>query len=160
MPPWAYLAARVLGAVVTTSILVAATLGLGVVAYGVDVRTATLPGLLAGLVLGTVCFTSLGIAVTSVIRNADTAPAVVNVLILPLTFVSGIWMTLEGAPSWLTTVAGWFPVRALAHQLQTAFHPGTAGPGLVGRDLAVLAAWTVVGALVAARRFRWESARG
>ena len=156
LPAWAFLAGRILATLVTAAILVAATLALGVFAYGVEIRTATLPGLVLTLVLGSACFTSLGLAVTTIIPNAEAAPAITNVLILPLTFISGIWMVLAHAPAWLSTTARIFPVRALAHGLQTAFDPATPGHGVVGGDLLVLGAWTLAAVAVSLRWFRWE----
>jgi ABC-2 type transport system permease protein len=159
LPPWVFMAGRIGSSLVTATVLVLTTLTLGVVAYGAEVRIETLPGLVATLVLGAVCFTTLGLAVTAAIPNADAAPAVVNAVILPLTFISGIWMVLHDAPGWLTTTADVFPVHALAHGLQQAFHPATSGPGLDATDLAVLIVWTVIGLRLCQRWFRWESRR-
>jgi ABC-2 type transport system permease protein len=159
LPTWVFMGARIVSTLVTALVLTVVTLALGVFAYDVDIRTSTLLGLVLTLVVGSVCFTTLGLAISTVIPNADAAPAITNVTILPLTFISGIWMVLAGAPSWLTTLAKVFPVRALAHGLQHAFDPATTGAGVVGTDLMVLGIWIVVGLVVIARRFRWESAR-
>jgi len=159
LPNWVFLAGRIGSTLVTATVLVGATLLLGSVAYDVQIRTSTLPGLIATIVVGSVCFTTLGLAATTIIPNADAAPAVLNLLILPLTFISGIWMVLDGAPGWLDVVAKIFPVRPLAHSLQYAFHPATLGAGFVWSDLAVLSAWTVGGVVVCLRWFRWESRR-
>jgi len=159
LPPWVFLAGRIGSTLVTAAVLVGVTLALGVGAYGVTIPTSTLPGLVLTIVVGTICFTSLGLAITCVIPNADAAPAVVNLLILPLTFISGIWMVLSDAPVWLDTTAKIFPVRALAHGLQLAFDPTTTGMGIYWRGLAVLAAWAVGGLVVCIRWFRWEPKR-
>jgi len=159
MPTWVFMAGRIVSTLVTALALTAATLGLGVVAYGVHLRTSTLAGLLLTLALGSVCFTTLGLAVTAIIPNADAAPAIVNVIVLPLTFISGIWMVLATAPAWLTTVARFFPVKALADGLQHAFDPATTGNGIVMGDLRSLAIWTAVGVILFLRTFRWESSR-
>jgi ABC-type multidrug transport system permease subunit len=159
LPPWVFIAGRIGSAVVTTFVLVVATLLLGRLAYGVDIRTSTMLGMLLTLSLGTACFTTLGLAVTAIIPNADAAPAIVNVLILPLTFISGIWMVIADAPTWLDTTARIFPVRAFAHGLQHAFDPGTRGNGVVIGDLLTLMVWALVGVSVCIRWFRWEPRR-
>jgi ABC-2 type transport system permease protein len=156
LPTWVYLAGRIGSTLVTAAVLVAATLGLGVAAYGVKLRLDTLPALVVTVVLGAVCFTALGLAATTIIANADAAPALLNALVLPLTFVSGIWMVLTDAPAWLDVLAKVFPVHALAHALQHAFHPASSAPGFVAADLVTLLAWTALGIAVAARWFRWE----
>ena len=106
------------------------TLALGVVAYGVHVRTSTLPGLLITLALGTAAFTALGIGITRFIPNAEAAPVVVNLVILPLTFISSIWFPTDGMPKALIDIAKIFPIRALADGLQHAFDPRTVGSGI------------------------------
>jgi ABC-2 type transport system permease protein len=100
------------------------------------------------LVLGTACFTTLGIGIVRFIRNADAAPAVLNVAILPLTFISGIWFTTDNQPAWLRHIAAIFPVHALAEALQYAFNPHTSGSGINGADARTLAIWLVVGIAV------------
>jgi ABC-2 type transport system permease protein len=159
LPTWVYITGRVGSTLITAATLVAATLGLGVTAYGVHIRVETLWGLIATLVAGSVCFTVLGLAITAAIPNAEAAPAIVNLILLPLTFVSGIWMVLTDAPTWLDVTAKIFPVRAFAHGLQHAFDPATTGAGIVRTDLMVLAIWTLVGLRTCQRWFRWESRR-
>ena len=159
LPAWVYIGGRIGSALITTVVLVVTTLALGVFAYGVTIRTSTVVALAATLVMGSVCFTVLGLAATAIIPNADAAPAIVNVLILPLTFISGIWMVLANAPGWLDVTAEIFPVHALAHGLQHAFDPATVGNGVDWSDLLVLAIWTAVGLRVCQRWFRWESRR-
>ncbi len=159
LPTWVYLAANVLSTLLTALLLVVVTLALGIFAYGVEFRLSTLPGLLATIVVGSAAFTALGLAITAAIPNGDAAPAVTNVLVLPLSFISGIWMVMNDAPRWLTVLAEIFPVRPFAHGLQAAFDPATRGMGLIGADLWTLTAWLVLGVVVSLRWFRWESTR-
>jgi ABC-2 type transport system permease protein len=157
LPNWVYLAGRIGSTAITVAVLVVATLGLGVAAYGVEIRVPTLPGLALTLLAGTVCFTVLGLAVTALIPRAESASAIANLLLLPVTFASGIWMVIADPPRWLDLVAGALPVRAFAHGLQYAFHPASPAPGIVGRDLAVLVIWAVIGVVAFRRWFRWEA---
>ncbi len=157
LPTWIYIAGRIGSTLITATTLVAATLGLGVGAYHVHIRLATLPGLMSTLMLGSMCFTVLGLAITAAIPNAEAAPAIVNLLLLPLTFISGIWMVLSDMPTWLDTTAKIFPVHAFAHGLQHAFHPASTSPGFVGTDLLVLTIWTLVGLRICQRWFRWDT---
>lgn len=157
LPPWAYLTGVVGSTLVTAVVLVVVTLTLGVVAYGVEIQTGTLVGLILTLVLGTSCFTVLGLAATAIMPNGDAASAITNLILLPLTFISGIWFVMAGTPAWLDVTAKIFPVRALAHGLQFAFDPRTSGNGVSGFDLAVLAIWTLIGVVAYLRFFRWTS---
>ena len=159
VPPWAYLTGQIGSCIVTTMELVAITIAAGVLAYDVDFRWDTIGGLLATVALGAACFCALGLAISGLCPNGDAAPAIVNFSIFPLIFVSGIFFPLDDAPSWLTSLAKMFPVQHLANGLQYAFDPRTEAPGVNGGDLAVLAAWTVIGAVLALRLFTWENKR-
>ena len=135
LPRWAYVAARIGSTLVIVLTMTALTLALGVIAYGVHIRASTLPGLIVTLVLGTAAFTTLGIGVTRFIPNAEAAAVVVNLLILPLTFISSIWFPTTGMPKWLVDIAKIFPIRALADGLEYAFNPFTTGAGFKGEDV-------------------------
>jgi len=154
LPRWGYVAARVGSTVVIVGLMTAVTLGLGAAAYGVTVPASTLPGLVVVLVLGTAAFTTLGIGITRFIPNAEAAPVVVNLVILPLTFISSIWFPTDGLPSWLQDIAKLFPVRALAEGLQYVFDPRTVGSGLNAQDVRTLAIWVVIGVFLMVRFLR------
>jgi ABC-2 type transport system permease protein len=145
LPRWAYIAARIGSTVLIMFAITVVTLVVGVVAYNVQVRGSTLPGLIATLILGTAAFTTLGIGITRFIKNAEAAPVIVNLTVLPLTFISSVWFPTDTLPSWLNTIAKIFPIRPLADGLQYAFDPRTTGAGFKGSDLLSLAIWTAVG---------------
>jgi ABC-2 type transport system permease protein len=117
--------------------------------YGVPLPSDW-PQIVAMLVLGAVCFCALGVAVASVIANADAAPAVAQLILFPLLFISGTYTPIHSAA--LNRVAGWLPVRPFNEALTGLF---TGHTGTDWRQLGVVAAWGAVGAIVAVRRFRW-----
>jgi ABC-2 type transport system permease protein len=158
LPEWAFLSGRIGSAVVTAAAVTVVTFAVGALAYDVHVRLETLPGLVLALLVGTACFSALGVAVNRLIPNAEAAPAVVNGLILPLTFISGVWADFD-TPGWLQTLAELFPVQHLANSLQFAFDPRTNGPGIVLDDMLVLAVWGAIGFVVGARYLRREKLR-
>lgn len=159
VPTWAYMAGQVGSSIVITFMLLFLTLGLGVVAFGVEFRSTTAAGLVVTLALGAACFCALGLAVSGICPNADAAPAIVNFSIFPLLFISGIFFPLDSAPHWLSSLAKLFPMQRLADGLQYAFDPRTRGLGFNGGDVLGLLAWTVAGSLLAFRLFRWDSAK-
>jgi ABC-2 type transport system permease protein len=154
LPRWAYVAGRIGSAAITTVAMTVLTLVIGRLGYGVHVRGPTLPGFLIAVVLGSACFTALGIGIVAFIRDADAAPAVVNFTILPLTFISGIWFTTDGQPGWLRQTAEVFPVHALADALQYSFDPRTMGTGIRGADVRTLSIWLVIGLVLMVRFLR------
>jgi ABC-2 type transport system permease protein len=160
LPRWAYIAGRIGSTVAIVAAMTAFTLALGAAAYGVDVRASTLPGVIVALVLGTAAFTMLGIGIVRFMPNAESAPAIVNLAVLPLTFISGIWFVTDGLPKLLLNIAKVFPIHALADSLKYAFDPRTTGAGLNGGDIRTLLIWTVAGSLLMLRFLRRPRGEG
>lgn len=160
LPPWVFLAGRLVTAVVLGLLMAALLVVLGRVLYGVALPGSTAVGFAVALVVGAAAFCVLGVAVTALIPTEAAAPAVANAVTLPLFFVSGIFIPAENIPGWLLAIADVFPIKPFADALFTAFDPATSGAGLAWADLAVVAAWGAAGALVASRTFRWTPRRG
>jgi ABC-2 type transport system permease protein len=76
---------------------------------------------------------------------------------LPISFISGIWFPLDGAPGWVTTTADIFPLKHIVDAFTGCFLAGTPSAGFAWGDLAVIAAWGVGGLIVATRRLRREA---
>jgi ABC-2 type transport system permease protein len=159
LPSLAFLGGRILSATAIALLLVAIVTVAGALFYGVDPPTNTLPAFVVSLALGAAVFCALGLAVTAIIPNADASPAVVNATILPLLFISDVFIPLDDAPGWLTTFASVFPVKHFSEALQTAFNPFETGAGFEPVALAVLAAWGAIGVILAVRFFSWEPRR-
>ncbi|HVL89345.1 MAG TPA: ABC transporter permease [Actinomycetota bacterium] len=157
LPPWIYLAGRIVNAVVVALILVAIMLAFGTLVYGVELPGSTMPAFVATLLIGAASLCALGLAATTLVPNEDAAPPIINLMVLPLLFVSDVFIPLEDAPGWLTTLADAFPIRPLATSLIDSFIGG--GSGWHPRSLAVVTLWGLAGVAVAARRFRWEPKR-
>lgn len=156
LPPWTHIAGLIGSATllaIAGSILMIAV---GVAFYDVEIDPARMPAALLAIVVGVVSFSSLGIALGSVVPTASAAPAAANAFILPLAFVSGVFIPLDDAPQWLTTVGDVFPLRPFATSVQDAFHPLVEPPALYPGRLAVVAAWGIAGAIASARFFEWS----
>jgi len=122
-------------------------------AFDVHIYLSQLPEAIVSLVLGALCLSALGVAVSSMVKNAEQAQPVVQLTFLPLSFISGIWFPLDGAPSWLVDLAHIFPLSHLVQSFSAGFTPHQ---GWQPGHLAVLVAWTVGALAIAVRRFRWE----
>ncbi|HEX2178082.1 MAG TPA: ABC transporter permease [Actinomycetota bacterium] len=159
LPGWAYLAAKMLHSVAVAILLVLICLVFGMLLYDVRIPLSSIPALVVSLAFGAACFSALGMAVTTIVPNADAAPAIVNASILPLLFVSDVFIPMQDPPAWIDTIGNLFPIRHFSEALQRAFFPPAGGSAFSAMDLAVLAAWGAVGLLVAVRRFSWEPRR-
>jgi ABC-2 type transport system permease protein len=107
------------------------------------------------LLLGSGSFAALGIALTAVIKSAEGSSAVVNALYLPVSFISGAFFSEEAFPAALRAVAAILP---LSHMIRLCRDIVVYDDTVLDHldDVAVIAAWGVVGVLVALRGFRWE----
>jgi ABC-2 type transport system permease protein len=156
LPAWAYLGGRILHAAGVALLLVVIVAAFGAVFYGVPVPWAQLPALLVTLLLGAATFCALGLAIAAFVPNADAAPAVVNAAILPLLFISNVFIPLQNAPDWIDVVSGIFPVRHFADAMLRIYDVNTVGAGFSVGDLGAMAIWGVIGLFVAVRFFSWE----
>jgi ABC-2 type transport system permease protein len=156
LPVEAYVAARLIHAVLVGLLLVVIVVAFGAIFYDVDLPRSTLPAFLVTVALGSAAFAMLGIAITAFIPNADAAPAIVNFTILPLFFISDVFINLDNPPAWLDAVANVFPVVHFSKAMQTAFNPFEHGAGFEPLHLGVIAAWGAAAFVVAVRGFSWE----
>lgn len=158
LPAVTYLGAA-LGSIVVVFALQAATiLVLGRFVYG-----AALPGdrvsVVLALALGAVAFAGMGFGAAALIRSAEGSSAVVNVIVLPMTFLSGGFGPTRDFPEVLQTIANVLPLTYFVEIVTGIFlrdEPVWSKPGAI----AVLLLWGLVGAAIAARRFRWEPRLG
>lgn len=154
MPAPVYFAARVTHALLMALLLVAITIGFGRVAYQAEIPTdGALVRFIAMLVTGAVAFCSLGFAITCAIPNFDAAAPIVNATILPLLFLSGVFIPLgDDAPAWITWTARVFPVKHFADGMQAGF----LGTTFRWSDVLIVGLWGFAGLVVALRWFNWE----
>lgn len=109
--------------------------------------------------LGVLCFASLGVALSHLIPNFESAAAYVNAIFLPVIFISGVFYDEQKVPSFLKGIAEALPLKHLIDWLSGAMVNGT-GLGHHVAALGVLVFWTVLGTLLAVRGFSWEQRRG
>jgi ABC-2 type transport system permease protein len=154
LPAVAYLVARVIHAMFVSVILVVLCTAFGAAFYDASVPAgATLLKFAVVLLVGGASFAALGLAETAVVPNADAAPPVVNATVLPLLFLSGIFIPLgDNSPEWIRWVGRIFPVKHFADGMQAGF----IGLPFKWSDVLIVAAWGLGGLLLAARSFSWE----
>ncbi len=114
--------------------------------------------LVLALVVGVLCFTALGVAISTVIPNQEAAGPIISIVYFVLLFLSGLWFPLKPGSS-LAQISAYFPVR---HLILAVFAPFELVPGAspwAWHDLLVMAIWGVGASVVALRRFRWEPRR-
>jgi ABC-2 type transport system permease protein len=154
LPVGSFLGARILHSLMIAIVLVTITASFGRLVYNVDIPTGlTLVRFLIMLAVGAATFCALGLAITAIIPNADAAPPTVNATILPVLFLSGIFIAFDNTtPAWILWVARIFPVRHFAVAMQAGF----LGIAFHWTDVLVVAIWGIAGLALAVRYFTWE----
>jgi ABC-2 type transport system permease protein len=157
LSPLAYLSARVLHAVAVGGLLVVITLAFGALVYDAVLPSGeSLVQFVATFLVGSLTFAALALAISGVIPNAEAAPPIVNASILPLLFISGVFIPLgDDAPRWMTVIADVFPVKHFVDAMLNSFLE----LAFDWADVAVVAVWGVGGLLLATRTFSWEPRR-
>jgi ABC-2 type transport system permease protein len=155
VPAVVLIVGRALTAVVTALGIALALLGVGWAAFNAHLPARTLPALAVTIVVGAASFCCLGYALTSFIHDQDAAQPVTQAIMLPLYFISGVFVATTTLPTWLSDLADVFPVKHLAGALLSAYNPYTRGAGFAGTDLIVVGAWGLAGLAIALRRFSW-----
>ena len=158
LPTSAYLAGIAGSAITNTALQIVIITATGHLAFGLDWPQDWL-SLAIFVVVGVICFASLGVALSHVIPNLDSAPAYVNAAFLPMIFISGVFYDENLAPTLISDAAQVLPLKHLIDGLQGAIVTGE-GVGQNMVALVVLSAWAVAGLTLAVRGFSWESRSG
>ncbi|MBI5157395.1 MAG: ABC transporter permease [Acidimicrobiia bacterium] len=160
LPAWTYMAGLIGSGVWIAFIATLVMMSVGIVFFDVNIEVAKLPAALLTFITGTACFAALGLALAAASPTGDSAPAMANATILPLAFLSDVFIAIDDPPEWLTAVGNFFPLRHFVQAFQDAFHPLTESPAFRWEHLGVMATWAVVGTLLALKFFTWEPREG
>jgi ABC-2 type transport system permease protein len=152
-------AAAYLGAVLVSTLLVFALQAAALLAVGVLLFDAEGPenasGTLLALAAGALVFAALGVAAAAVIRSSEGASPIVNVVILPMAFLSGSFGPPEDYPAALEAIGRVLPLRHFLELLGAAYLDGDSALA-DGGSWAVLGVWALVGLALAWRFFGWQ----
>lgn len=159
IPPWVFVAAQGIAAFVISAVMTVIIVVIGRLFYGVSLFASGVPALVLTILIGAASFATLGLALTVIIASEDAAPAVTNAVMLPLYFVSDVFIPDEQIPGWIRSVAGFFPIQHLSKALQASFDPFQVGTPWPWRHWLVIGAWGLVGLAVTLRWFRWTPRR-
>ena len=147
--------ARVLVTICIALVQMAIFLGLGAAVFGLQLSgawTAAIPL----LVVGTLCFMSVGLLAGAVARTTEGAVNMANFIVLPMAFLSGSFFPLDAAPDWLQAISQLLPLRHLNDGMLDVMVRGEPWSAVL-LPMGILAGFAVVVTGVAAKLFRWET---
>jgi ABC-type multidrug transport system permease subunit len=154
MPRHYYLLSFVLSRLVLLVVEVGVLLGFGVLAFHVPLRGSL-------LVLGVICvlcslsFTALGLLIASRARTIEAASGLMNVVMMPMWIVSGVFFSAQRFPDAVQPVIKALPLTAVIDALRANMLQG-AGLAQVAPQLGILGAWLVICFTLALKLFRWR----
>ena len=157
LPSGAYLAGIAANAVTNALIQITIVVVAGRAVFGIG-WPRDWGALVLFVAAGVVCLAALGVAWSHVIPNFDAAPAYVNIVFLPVIFISGVFYDVDNAPQFLRDLAEALPLVHVIEGLSGAMVDGT-GVAAHLSDLAVIGVWAALGIVLAVRGFSWESRR-
>lgn len=161
LPAIVYMGGKIVSAVAIAVLSVVVMMGVGVAFYGVNIYAATLPAAIVTFLIGVGTFAALGLLVAALVTSGEAATAVTNATLLPLAFISGVFLPpSDDAPAWLTTIANFFPLKHFVDPFTQAFNPTYTGSGWEWADLAYMLVWGVAAAILSVRLFKWEAPTG
>lgn len=132
-------------------------------AFGVELPSEPSKWLTFGwlFLFGVITSCVLGIAISALPRSGKSATAVVVPIVLLLQFISGVYLSFTGLPTWLQNIASIFPLKWMAQGMRSVFLPDSfkaaeaGGSWQIPEVALVLGIWLVVGLVLCRLTFKW-----
>jgi ABC-2 type transport system permease protein len=157
LPSRVLVAAIFVSTAIVSLVQVALLLVIGRFVYEVHFPVSWLAFALAVFV-GVVSFAAMGVAISTVIPNQESAGPAVSIIFFVLLFLAGLWFPLS-AHSGLAKFSNYFPVL---HFIKAVSAPFEFQPGVspwAWHDLLIIALWGAGSVIVAIRKFKWSPRR-
>jgi ABC-2 type transport system permease protein len=159
IPPWVFVVSQGIAGFVLSALMTLIITLIGRIVFDVSFNWATLPALVISLIIGAASFSAMGLGLTAIIPSEDAAPAVTNAIMLPLYFISDVFIPAEQIPDTIGTIANIFPVKHQAQALQDHYNPFVDGVTWPWEHWLVILAWGALGLIATLRFFRWTPQR-
>jgi len=151
---WKLVASNILLRLVVAAVDTVLIIGIGIAVFHIQL-VGNIAAALGIVFLGAGAFLALGFMLASFLKTEEQATGVVQVVQMPLMFLSGIFFPFDFMPDFLRSVARLLPLTYLGDGLRQTMVNGTQVAPLQ-IDVLILAGWLVVCLAIAARSFRWE----
>ena len=152
LPPIVFMLAKVLTALVFSLVALVLLIGFGIVAGGIHQTPAVWATIILRLLAGSLPFIALGFAI-GYWSGPNAAPALANLIYLPLSFASGLFVPLNQLPAFIQTLAPYLPSY---HYAQLAWSALGAGREPLWVSLLWLGGYTALFLTLAVRSYRRE----
>jgi ABC-type multidrug transport system permease subunit len=154
MPRYYYLLSFILSRLFMLVVEVGVVAGFGMLVFGVPMR-GSLAGFGAVCLAGSLAFCSLGMLIASRARTIEAASGLMNVVMMPMWILSGVFFSAERFPDALQPAIRALPLTALIDALRASMLQGAA-LAHVAPQLGILVGWMVLCFGLALKLFRWK----
>lgn len=158
LPPAIYFAGQIAASIGLGLLAVVVTVLFGYAEH-IHVQPHVFPALLIAVLFGALAWSACGTAISAVIRDVTSGQALLQAVLLPIVFFSGVFFTISGDPHWLATFSKWLPAEPFVDMLTKSVQISHGWYTLPLHDVLVLLAWTVISVVIAVRFFSWEPYR-
>ena len=155
MPLSQFIGAGIINQLIMSLMQAALLITVGRYAFGVKFVGGMVP-LLITVVIGSLCFITIGFVIASFAKTAETAATLGNVIGMPMMFLGGVFFPVDNVPAWIKPVIQVLPLKYLADSLRGIMLQGQT-LAAVQDNLLILLGLTAVLFLISVKFFRWES---
>ncbi len=157
VPTWVLISSILISTAIITLVQALLLVVIGRYGYHVAFPSSWL-ALLVAVIVGILGFAAMGVAISSVVPNQESAGPVTSIVFFVLLFLAGLWFPLP-PNSGLAKFSNYLPVRHLIIAMDRAFGVPRGSTPWAWHDLLVVALWGAGATLVSLRRFRWAPRR-
>lgn len=149
-----FLAAQVSTRLIMAAVQVVILVGVAVLAFHFRLAGNVIELLLA-CVMGSAIFIAVGFAISGYASDEQAVPAIANVIVLPMMFLSGIFFPRDSMPGWLHRISDFLPLTYVTDAIRSVSVDG-AHLWNLGSDVIGIVVWLMITVVLAIRLFRWE----
>lgn len=157
MKPQDFVASQVITRLLVAVVQAAVLLAVGALIFGSHIYGNPLLILLIVL-LGSIMFLGLGFTISGLSKTVEAVPAIANIIVFPMLFLSGIFFPTSSMPGWLQQVVTYLPLQPFAKALRAVVGEGASFSAVQG-ELAWVFGWAIVLVILAIITFRFEEKR-
>lgn len=157
MKPYQFVTANVITRILMALFQTVALLGIGALVFKSHIYGDWWLILLIAL-LGGIIFLGLGFTISGISKTVDSVPAIANIVIFPMLFLSGVFFPTSSMPEWLQQVVQYLPLAPFAHGLREVVANG-ATLSMVSTDIFWMLGWAAALVTTAIFTFGFEEKR-
>jgi ABC-2 type transport system permease protein len=149
-----FLAAQVVTRLIMAAVQVVILLAVALLIFHIHL-TGNILELLVASILGSAIFIAAGFAISGYAKDEQAVPAIANIIVLPMMFLSGIFFPRDSMPGWLHRISDFLPLTYVTDAIRAISLDG-AHLWTIGTDMLGIFVWLVIAVVLAIRLFRWE----